>query len=201
MASSSAARTRMRSSSVIWCQRVPRRCPVLRTLPAASRSRSSPSTWSRFPFARSASSDVVSPPFPDNSDSTWSAGTALERRLAFGGEVCRLAVSRRPSAERAVSRVLIWSFSSASRVSIESTISWVVLMPPMLRKRPAPRLLSLLARSRGAVGGQAARPAGSAPPMNCSTHSPVICRVAALMRFQALIPAIVITRPASWDSS
>ena len=70
VASSSAARTRMRSSSVIWCQRVPRRCPVLRTLPAASNSRSSPSTWSRFPFALSASSDVLSPPFRDSSDST-----------------------------------------------------------------------------------------------------------------------------------
>ena len=33
------------------------------------------------------------------------------------------------------------------------------------------------------------------------THSPVICRVAALMRFQALIAAIATTSPASCDSS
>ena len=42
--SSSAALAAMRSSSVIACQRVPRRCPVRRARPAASSSRSIPST-------------------------------------------------------------------------------------------------------------------------------------------------------------
>jgi hypothetical protein len=37
--------------------------------------------------------------------------------------------------------------------------------------------------------------------MNCSTHSPVICLVAALIRFQVLIVAIEITSAASWASS
>jgi hypothetical protein len=36
---------------------------------------------------------------------------------------------------------------------------------------------------------------------NCSTHSPVTWRVAALIRFQALMLAIVITSAACWDSS
>ena len=176
VASSSAARSRMRSSSVIVCQRVPRRCPVLRTRPAVSNSRSSPRMWSRFSPVFSASADVVSPPFSDSRDSTRSAGMAFNARLARARDVARALVrdrgadsaaaaakaplvdsegafrelareadlrrlvtlaggrldgplSRPSSATRAASNVLIWSSSSRSRLSMDSTISLVVLMP------------------------------------------------------------------------
>jgi hypothetical protein len=46
----------------------------------------------------------------------------------------------------------------------------------------------------------AAWPAGSLRII-CSTHSPVICLVAALIRFQVLIVAIEMTSAASWVSS
>lgn len=177
VASSSAARTRIRCSSVITCHRVARRSPVCRTRPAIFSSRSIASTRSRFAFARAASSEVVSPPAPDTSDSSRSAATAPEAGLAFGREVRRPAprdratgpdeagtevprrgspgvrvrrlesdanagglvsprvasLSTRPfgasSAVRAAFNVLIsWRISS-SRVSIESTLSWVVLLP------------------------------------------------------------------------
>ena len=181
VASSSAARSRMRSSSVIACQRVPRRWPVRRIRPAVSNSRSSLSTWSRFPSDCSASADVVSPPLPDSSDSSRSAFMTLDVRRALGREVVRARLrgrdagwettcadascfacvealfpelargaglrrlvtpagrrrdgrfSRPSSATRAASNVLISSFSSRSRLSIESAISWVVLMLLMLR--------------------------------------------------------------------
>jgi hypothetical protein len=186
VASSSAARSRMRSSSVIACQRVPRRWPVRRIRPAVSKSRSSLSTWSRFPPASSASPEVVSPPLPDSSDSSRSAVMTLDvrrapgwdvlragligrdagsettcadasrfdcvealvRELARGAELRRLVTpagrrrdgrsSRRSSATRAASNVLISSFSSRSRLSIDSAISWVVRMLMMLRTSPAP---------------------------------------------------------------
>jgi hypothetical protein len=46
----------------------------------------------------------------------------------------------------------------------------------------------------------AALPAGSLL-IACSIHSPVICLVVALIRFQVLIVAIEITSAASWASS
>ncbi len=55
--------------------------------------------------------------------------------------------------------------------------------------------------SRGSAASQAAWPAGSGELTHCPTHSPVTCRVAALMRFQALIDAIATTSAASCDSS
>ena len=65
----SAARSRIRSSSVIVCHRVARRWPVRRIRPAVSNSRRRSSTWSRFPPVFSASADVVSPPLSDSNDS------------------------------------------------------------------------------------------------------------------------------------
>jgi hypothetical protein len=186
VASSSAARSRMRSSSVMACQRVPRRWPVRRIRPAVSKSRSSPSTWSRFAPACSASAEVVSPPLLDSSDSSrsalmtfdvgWVLGRdvfparlrgrdagwettcadalrvdcveALVRELARGGELRRLVTaagwgrdgrsSRPSSAIRAASNVLISSFSSRSRLFIDSAISWVVRILLMLRTWAAP---------------------------------------------------------------
>ena len=95
VASSSAARSRMRSSSVIACQRVPRRWPVLRIRPAVSNSRSSLSTSSRFSPAWSASADVVSPPFSDSKDSRRSAGMAFDARRARGRAVVRVGLRDR----------------------------------------------------------------------------------------------------------
>jgi hypothetical protein len=189
----------MRSSSVIVCHRVPRRCPVLRTRPAASNSRSSLSTSSRSPPVFSASADVVSPPFSNNTDSTWSAGIASNAPLARAGDALRgrlrdrgadpadasaevsrldcaevfvrelapvprlrplvtLAGDRRDcrfswpsSATRAASNVLISSSSSRSRLSIDSTSSWVVLILLILRTRPAAG-----SRSAGRSGRQRA---------------------------------------------
>jgi len=88
VASSSAARSRIRSSSVIACHRVARRWPLRRTRPAVSSSRSIPRTRSRSAFAWAASSDVVSPPLPvpDNSDSSRSPAKAFPARFAFRRE-------------------------------------------------------------------------------------------------------------------
>ena len=181
MASSSAARSRIRSSSVIVCQRVARRWPVRRIRPAVSNSRRRLSTWSRFPPVFSASADVVSPPLADSNDSRRSPETVANARRALcrgafsGRRRDRDADSRETSAEvsrldcpelfvgelaleadlweaaapvdarrddrllfassatRAAFNVWISSFSSRSRLSIDSTISWVVRMLPMLR--------------------------------------------------------------------
>ena len=181
VASSSAARSRIRSSSVIVCQRVPRRWPVRRIRPAVSNSRRRLSTWSRFPPVFSASAVVVSPPLSDSNDSRRSpemvadARRALRRGAFRGGRRDRDADSRETSAEvsrldgpelfvgelaleadlweaaapvdgrrddrlsfassatRAAFNVWISSFSSRSRLSIDSTISWVVRMLLMLR--------------------------------------------------------------------
>ena len=89
VASSSAARSRMRSSSVIACQRVARRWPVLRTRPAVSNSRSRLSTWSRFAPVFSASADVLSPPFSVNRDSTRSSGMGCNAPLSGPRDVVR----------------------------------------------------------------------------------------------------------------
>lgn len=181
VASSSAARSRIRSSSVIVCQRVPRRCPVRRIRPAASNSRRRFSTSSRFPSIFSANADVVSPPLSDSNDSRRSPETVANARRALCrgpfrcGRRDRDADSRETSAEvsrldgpelfvgelaleadlraaaapvdgcrddrlafassatRAAFNVWISSFSSRSRLSIDSTISWVVRMLLMLR--------------------------------------------------------------------
>jgi hypothetical protein len=92
VASSSAARSRIRSSSMIVCQRVPRRWPVRRNRPAVFNSRRRLSTWSRSPPVFSARAEVVSPPLSDSNDSRRSpdmvAGArGARRRGAFRG--CR----------------------------------------------------------------------------------------------------------------
>jgi hypothetical protein len=93
----------MRSSSLIACQRVPRRWPVRRIRPAASSSRSRLSTCSRLALVCSARTDVVSPPFSDSSDSRRSAGLVFNARLGLGPDDLRARVGRRGTGSSEVS--------------------------------------------------------------------------------------------------
>lgn len=120
----------MRSSSVMACQRVARRCPVRRTRWACSSSLSSASTSSRSAPVRSAIAVVVSPSLLASSCSVVAAvggfGRALVRRrrcFGFGldwvvgdsGGAAPLAVS----AERAASSDLISEFRWSMRPSMD----------------------------------------------------------------------------------
>jgi hypothetical protein len=127
VASSSAARSRMRSSSVIACQRVPRRWPVRRIRPAVSKSRSSLSTWSRFAPACSASADVVSSSLPDSSASSRSAVMTLDvpGLLRRDGVRARLrdmdSASERTSAGASCfdcADVLVWELARGPRSAV-----------------------------------------------------------------------------------
>ena len=219
---SSAARSRIRSSSVIVCQRVARRWPVRRIRPAVSNSRRRLSTWSRSPPVFSASAEVVSPPLSDSNDSRRSPETVANARRAlcrgafrdrrrdrdadsretsadvsrldcpelFLGELALEAESweaaasvdgRRDdrlsfasSATRAAFNVWISSFSSRSRLSIDSTISWVVRMLLMLRTyaaRPWPGPGRFTSRRCAAAGPRSTGTPGSAGRSRCASIS------------------------------
>lgn len=131
---SSAARSRIRSSSVMACQRVARRCPVRRTRWACSSSRSRASTWSRSAPACWASAAVVRPSLSASSCSAVSAVkrflVVLRRRRRFGFGVdswVEDAVEAAPlpvSAERAVSSDVISEFSCSMRPSMDWMSCW-----------------------------------------------------------------------------
>jgi len=134
---SSAARFWIRSSSVITCQRVPRRSPVRRTRPVASSSRRRRSTSAGSPFDCLASAAVVSPSLPKRSRSTVSAGTALagldaRLRVCFArGLGAGAGLPFELSAVSASSSDAISPFSPRMRPSIAWTrSSMVVDMPP-----------------------------------------------------------------------
>ena len=153
---SSAARAAIRSSSVIACQRVPRRSPVRRASPDASASRSRTSTWAGSASACLAIALVVIPSL--SARILWScpasnAFVALVGLVGFAGLLgllglrCVLVGAGADGATPLAARVLRASSScaisparSCRRVSMELT-SWSMDVMKRMVGSPADGLL------------------------------------------------------------